>query len=737
MLSIFKLPSDDLKRFSVLSPSDVSNPIKLNGRSITENHLVVYLDSQMDLAVIINQESKTLAPLHVSYEELVLHIENQALMLVEPAWHPRTLTPPDELNDSQKAKMERRYNTIMPLIGDLDAVLRNNVGDKVFAKAAELAGVTRQFVYDSFYSYLRHGCRKVGLIMPQGKDSAEKERQVTQLVKKGRVAKNVQGMVLLEKDEAIIEQYIKRYAKTSTLTIIDAFRAMLKDKYFKCRRAATPQEQRETGLRHVVELKEPHERPTYDQFYYRLNNYFGGNIARRDRGKKNAMEAASNNDAGPGNANIHASGPGEIYYLDETPFPEELVSIFDPDRTTKLGKPTVYFVVDNFTDVIAGLYITTEPPSFATVKEAIFNACRDKQRWVNELGFDIDVSGWKVKTVPQIIFVDNDVFKGQVSEGPITAGVPITVKFGRVGQGKDKKMGEQHFELAQKFFRGKSKAHETDSPLDRARQVARKNACLTINELYEILIRYIIVRNNKIENKNFPLTFEMARDGVRRIPQQIWDWGEEHRPGYGMFVPEAQLYLDLLETGKVTCKKTHIYLQVHGLKYTCEWTKAEGYQDRIKGTKEHQFTCRYHRGFAGCILVVTPDNRLVPAYLEQDDALYARCSFKEIAEHKKGNPEGDKVQRESELSAYLSLMDFLEDTIKNAEKERKPAPTGTIQQIRQNRRFESLLDQQRQIANFVNSIQETGIVQSSVIASSDEEEDEDFEHQARKAFYNN
>lgn len=733
MLAISEFSCDAINRFSVICPDDIDNPVHMNGRAITENYLVVYLDSSIDLVVLINQESKTLAPLQVSLDELALYLESQTLFIAEPAWHPKTLSPEDTLTVSQKIKMERRYEAIAPLILDLDAVLRNNTGDKVFATAAKKAGVTRQFVYDTFYSYLRHGCRKAGLIMPQGKDSAENERAVGHFVKRGRIAKNFQGMVLTEQDDTNIDVYIKKYAKTASLTIIDAFRQMLKDKYFLRRRAATPQEQRETGLRFVVELKPPHERPTYNQFYYRLNNVYSGNIARRDRGKKNAMEAAANDDGRQGNSNIHASGPGEIYYLDETPFPEELVSIFDPERKTKIGKATVYFVVDNFSDLIAGLYITTEPPSFATVKEALFNASRDKQKWVDELGLDIDATGWTSKWVPQIVYVDNDVFKGQVSEGPITAGVPITVKFGRVGRGDDKKMGEQHFELAMKLFRGKSKGHDTDSKLDRARQVARKNACLTVNELYEILIRYIIVRNNRVENKKFPLTFEMARDGVRRIPQKVWDWGMENRPGYVMFVPESQLYLDLLETGTVTCHKTHIYLQNHGLKYTCDWTLKEGYQDRRKGSKLHTFKCRYHRGTAACILVVTPDNRLVPAYLEQDDVLYTKCSFKEVAEHKGLGSDADQAQYESELTAYLSLMDFFEDTVKTAQKERKPSPTGTIQQIRKNRHFEALLDQQRQIVGFFNAIQDSASIDSLDLEQVDEDEFDD--HSARDAFY--
>ena len=158
MLAVSEFPSDELNRFSVISPSNVDDPVRLNGRAITENHLVVYLDSYSDLVVIINQESKTLAPLHVSYNELVLYIENYNLMVVEPSWHPKTLISEDQLTIKQKTKVERRYSAILPLINDIDAVLRNCVGDKVFANAAEAAGVTRQFTYDTFYSFLRHGC---------------------------------------------------------------------------------------------------------------------------------------------------------------------------------------------------------------------------------------------------------------------------------------------------------------------------------------------------------------------------------------------------------------------------------------------------------------------------------------------------------------------------------------------------------------------------------------------------
>lgn len=732
MLAVSQYPSDNLAQFSILFPKDITSPIKLCGRAITENYLVIYLDSKNDLAVVINLESKTLAPLSISYDELVFQIDNDTLLVGEPSWHPKTLVDIEDLSSAQKEKMERRYEIIKPLVQDLDAVIRNRVGDKVFANAAEISGVTRQLVYDTFYSYLRHGCRKMGLVMPQGKNSAETERSTNYRVKQGRPPKNLKGMLLLDDDNDNLEKYCENYAKTPSLTIVKAYKLMLRERYFKTRRSSTPQEQRTTGLRMITILKDPHERPTYDQFYYYLNQKFEGNISKRDRGKKNKMEVAANDDGRQGNANIHASGPGEIYYLDETPFPEELVSIFDPERKTKIGKGTVYFLVDNFTDLIAGLYISTESPSFATVKEALFNASRDKQKWVNELGLDINVEGWVSRDLPQIVFVDNDAFKGEVSEGPITAGIPVTIKYGRPGRGDDKKMGEKHFDLAMELFRGLSKAHETKSRLDIARQIARKNACLTINELYEILIHYILFRNNVKRNDKFPLTIEMVRDKVPPIPTKVWEWGKLNRPGYTMHVPENQLYIDLLETGTVTCHKEYINLKDKGLRYTCDWTFRKGYQDKRKGSKLHTFKCRYHRGIAGCILIVTPDG-LMPAYLEQDHQIFKKCSFKEVKEHRESNPDGDQQDYESEMSAYVSLMGFLEEKVKTAQKERKPSPTGNIQQIKANRRFESLLDQQRQVVGFLSAIADTTDICPPENTTEEEKKVDD--HAARSAFY--
>jgi hypothetical protein len=257
--------------------------------------------------------------------------------------------------------------------------------------------------------------------------------------------------------------------------------------------------------------------------------------------------------------------------LDETPFDEEAVSAFDPTRTSKIGKPTFYFVKDSWSKCITGVHITTQNPSYDTVKEALFNCARDKAGFFEELGLPFDGSHWPIKGIPLTLYVDRAEFHNRISEGPITSNVPVTIKFTRSGRGDDKGTIEKMFDTWSEFFKGLSPAHQTKSRRDIAKQIARKHACLTIAELYEIAVVYIIHYNNHQEIKDFPAPLQMKQDGIPPIPSAVWSWGQKYRPGYLQSIPDNQLYLELLETADVTVYQDHVLLVGKGIKYTCDW----------------------------------------------------------------------------------------------------------------------------------------------------------------------
>ena len=375
---------------------------------------------------------------------------------------------------------------------------------------------------------------------------------------------------------------------------------------------------------------------------------------------------------------------------------------------------------------IVGLFITTQNPSYDTVKEALFNASRDKGQFLAELGLPFDGVFWRIKGNSIVLKVDKAEFHNRISEGPITCNVPITIKFTRTGRGDDKGMIEKMFDTWSQFFQGLSPAHQTKSRRDIAKQVARKNACLTIEELYEIAVVYIIHYNNHQEIKDFPAPLEMKQDNIPAIPARIWDWGTKYRPGYLQSLPDEQLYLELLETSKVTVYQDHVLLVGTGLKYTCEWTLTQGYQDYQKGSKQKTFKARIHRGCIDFIYLVT-ESGLQVAILHGDHIGFIGRSFEEIEIQKAIETKGVKSRKKAALESKLGAMYLLKEKVRNAIAEKLPAPMQDIQKIRDNREFESMFERQKQINRLYMATYDSFYSDQSTKENNHEEESDTYD----------
>jgi hypothetical protein len=220
----------------------------------------------------------------------------------------------------------------------------------------------------------------------------------------------------------------------------------------------------------------------------------------------------------------------------------------------------------------------------------------------------------------------------------------------------------------------------------------------------------------------------MARDGVKKVANEIWKWGKFNRPGYAIHVLEEQLYLDLMERGEVSCRKGHIYFKGKGLHYNCAWIQANGFQDRIDTGKLKTFKCRYHRGLVDFILVETSDG-LKTAYLDNKDKMFRGLSFSEVAEFQANNKEANSELKEQALIQRVSADMFLKERLKQANREARPAPVGDIQQIRKNRQFEMIHEQQRQLVRLLDSVALSNDI------SIEELQDEDTESHANRAAF--
>lgn len=738
-----------IKHQKVISPDlCLDETVIIGGERIEEDYLIIMIDVGMNQVFMINLDSKARFPICVPYQELLESIDKEQVELIDMELDSRILKDEDSIPAAFKKKANRRYQDILPLITNLEATIRNSRGDNIVPEAAKAAGKRPNYIYDTFYSFLRSGCRKWGLGLPQGKDAnrVHKERQYK--VKTGRPPGEPQGKLPDERDIRAFEWGEKLYTSTNGPSIEKVMIKIERKFYYKSKSKLSAHERRKTNELHDIKLKDADERPTTAQFKRWLLNKYGGSLPKRDKGRKNKTEYSANNAGRSGDGFIHVTAPGQMYQLDETPFDEEVVSVLDETRSTKLGKATLYFVRDTWSWAIAGVYITTENPSYATAKEALFNAIRDKEPFLKEIGSPITPKDWLIKGAPQCLLVDNAEFNNTLSEGAISD-LPITIKFGRVGRGDDKGLIESMFHAFSSFFKGTSKAHQTKSSRDIATQLARKNACLNINELYIIASVYIAHFNSKKLSERYPISRVMVRDGVKPIPNQCLAWGLRYRPGGFTDLTEEEVYLRLFEKGEVSVRNDCIYLKDLQLHYNCKWTLDDHQQDDHDNKKWPSLPCRYFRGLLDVIYICTPEGLKI-ATLDKRDNRFSELSAREIRDQRASEKPGTAQARAEERNSLATMDQFLTDYLTHAKNQRKPSSMPNISTIKESRKAESIFDRIQQLNRVAKVVQQHMVfpdneltilptpTDSSHISDTDylsELLDEDYENAEEENFY--
>lgn len=704
---------DDFTRTSLVQALQINRGISLSqqieectlsSHLITNDHLIVYLDISIDAVFLFNLD-KLNFPIKVSYNELYVAIEGGTLEIIGVDWPPKALLPFDELEGKAKTRAEERYEIIEPLLNDLEATMMNGYGENRFQKIIEDTGRSKQYVYDCFLSFLYYGQRKAALALPIGKSIFHIPKENRQIhVKQGRPnLYSNKGKVLVEYDYECFKKAKRLYQKRNGPSLIRTYELMVAKHYYESRIKRTKIEQRKTAEMYRITLKPATEIPTFSQFYYWMGKQDGGLIAVRDKSRKNPVEYSKDLAGRKGNAFSTVIAFGQYFELDETPFDEELVSLFDPTRSTKIAKPTLYFIIDSFSKYIVGVFITTENPSFKTVRQALLLSAIDKTEFIKSFGLNPEHITWIFFGVPTNLLVDHAEFNNKLSEGAI-CDLQCILKFARAGRGDDKPNVEKLFNLFSEFFQGLSKAHQTKSLTDIHNQIARKHASLTTHELYVIAIVYINYHNNYRRISDFSFDREMIRDGVEPIPARIVEWSLKYRPGYTIHYSQDELYLKLLPKGEVSVNQEGINFPKAGLWYNSEWSLVSGQQDQKENSnKVKKFDCRYNENLLDIILICTDDG-LKAATLDSSCEAYSGLSLNEINLQKRAEKEKNEVASHTQLEYKLGLIEFMTSVIKNAEKERKQAPIPQISTIKDNRQLEAFVNRFADVNQYLQAM---------------------------------
>lgn len=261
------------------------------------------------------------------------------------------------------------------------------------------------------------------------------------------------------------------------------------------------------------------------------------NLSRLDYDTKEASRGGTSQDI--------VSGPGDIFDMDATEFNFEIVASFNPRK--KLGKPTVYLVVDRGSTEVVGAYLECRPERWEGYRRALFCAFTPKDAMLDELGVTQEFGKiWEVHAVPNGIFSDrgaarnNDALKILSGELNLEKSMPPpkTPYLNAVVESLNKKLQNRLSNLPGGYRRdntGRAKQQHKD---------ARSASLLNERQFMKLLIAAIHDHNTS-DDKTKLLTPEMK--GVKGVPEGIFNWGLKHSPVEHLrHVNYAALYARLL-----------------------------------------------------------------------------------------------------------------------------------------------------------------------------------------------
>lgn len=316
--------------------------------------------------------------------------------------------------------------------------------------------------------------------------------------------------------------------------------------------AETYQEMREVLYRTQVTRKDGtvvyrrtpgHRIPTLGQFYEHaraliaLHGLKGKNLGDLDRATKVQGRG--------GTARDIATGPGDIFDMDSTEFNFELVASFDPTR--RIGKPTVYLVVDRASSAILGVYLDCRPERWEGYRRALYCAFTPKDTMLQRVGlFEEFGNIWPLHAVPNGIFADRGparsiaALQALCEELKLTKAAPPPHRpdLNAVVESLQGKLQK----VLSRFPGGYRRTR--DQRAKKRHSDSRWDAMFTEEDFLALLILAIHDHNADADVSRL-LTPAMNR--VKGVPQSIFKWGVKNSPvEHVRHVDHAALYAKLL-----------------------------------------------------------------------------------------------------------------------------------------------------------------------------------------------
>lgn len=656
--------------------------------NITER--ILWIDETLKICYCIELSTKKLVITIRTLEEIDKGFEDGVYTILAEDYSD-VVVDLNTLSSNRKEMLEKRYNIVCQIDNDANVpyCFQRKYRGKFIKEAMEKFNVPEKTVYQHLRRYWQGG-RTIDALLDEYDNCGRSEvrnykRKPGRKSEAAKAMDGYRGIIIDDTVKKIFQIGLKRYYQNNPLmTLAETFRNIKADNYRD---------------------KPWHEKPTYDQFYnwYRTNINKDA-IAKSKFGKKNYQ-----NNLKPLHSDTVYEGlfPGFRYLVDATIFPVFLVNrIF---RDLVIGRPVVYFAVDEFTTLITGIHIGLHSESWEGYASLIYNTIEDKVKYCKMYDIEIPPEKWNVKGAPKVFYGDRGGFMSKHSQN-LARHLRISIERAPSYTGSAKGPVERKFKIIEDMIKVYLPGIIMKKFRERGERDYRKNAKLDIKEFTQIVIEAVLERNAMVM-ENYPLEKELVQGGVEPSANEIWKQAYKNKTGKLQRVPENKLRYYLSRQGQASITERGISFK--DMHYTCEFAESENWFSRVN--KTWQVEIGYDPRCMNTILMyLDPKKSPVECHINRQmtsNDIYIDRTFEEIESY--NNHSLIKNQ-----SVYLDINDkiFAEgrekrlNTVKGA-KEKSGESKISVNNIKENRSIErNLYDEQQALTkNPNNKVLETSL----------------------------
>ncbi|MGF6572376.1 putative transposase [Paraburkholderia sp. GAS333] len=217
-------------------------------------------------------------------------------------------------------------------------------------------------------------------------------------------------------------------------------------------------------------------------------------------------------------------GPGERFHIDATVLDIYLVG--EILRTKVIGRPVLYLVIDDYSGMAVGFYLTYDPPCWDGAMMALVNAVSPKVAFCRSLDIHIREDQWPACRLCEGVYADQGEVSSVHKAHPLISHYRVNVSNAPAYRPDLRSVMERRFGIIPAIWNPLVPGIVEKSSFDRGVTHPAYHAALDLKQLQRVIC-YSLLSYNTRAIRGYSTPPEMIERELAPTPLNLWKYGTE------------------------------------------------------------------------------------------------------------------------------------------------------------------------------------------------------------------